>query len=183
MSKQFPLAHPQSTPLPRCSFPRASLCAHIWRFPGLSRDWKLECPAWTQRCEHLMPLFPVRALRHLTVNPMHHTSGIAHQILSWVAYHWYWNKYCKPVMKLTEDNALRAAPAKKRSHQSYHCFPVRSHVHELCNQSRLKRLNCSNTCSIQNNIIVAPSKWGFWQSTSAADGCAAPADERRLLRK
>lgn len=76
MSNQFPLCHPQSTPLPQCSFPLVSYSTHIWSFPSLSRDWKLTyCPVRTQLCEHIMLLFPVRASlwRH-TINPFHHTT-------------------------------------------------------------------------------------------------------------
>lgn len=41
MSMQFPLCHPQRTPLPRCSFSLASFCAHIRRFPRFKQGLEI----------------------------------------------------------------------------------------------------------------------------------------------
>lgn len=114
MSKQFPLPHPQTTPLPRCSFPLASFVPHIWRLSSLGGTGKEP----TVQCEHSYASgschsFQVQAVWCQVINlyltapisgrpqQMHRPLSSEQKKRDWIN---YVITYCQPVMNFTWGN-------------------------------------------------------------------------------
>lgn len=115
MSKQFPLPHPQNHTTATVFISTRFLRYPHLKIPQFRKDWKgTDCPARTQLCEYIMPLFPVQAVRCQVIHLQHTTptSGRPHQVQrplsteqqrDWIN---YLISHCQPVMNFTPGEDL-----------------------------------------------------------------------------